>query len=215
MKRTYNQFCGLARALDLIGERWTLLIVRDVAIAPRRFGELLDGLPGLGTSLLSERLRHLEEEGVVQRTAAPRPERGVVYELTDAGTELARAMAPLASWGASYLDAEEPGEFRPDWLLFTLRSRFNADRAKGVHDCYEFRLGVATVWITVDGGTFELHERKPKGRKPDYVVTADLPTLADVGAGRLTVAEAIASRGAKFTGDAEVGLRALEILLES
>ena len=210
-KRTYGQFCGLARALDLIGERWTLLIVRDLAIAPRRFGELLEGLPGLGTSLLSERLHHLEDEGVVQRTAAPRPERGVVYELTDRGGELARAMAPLAMWGASYLDADQPGEFRPDWLLFALRSQFKPDRAKGVHDCYEFRLGVATVWVTVDDGTFELHQTKP--RKPDYVATVDVPTLADIGAGRLTPGEAVAQRGARFTGDPAAGLRAFEILV--
>ena len=210
-KRTYGQFCGLARALDLIGERWTLLIVRDLAIAPRRFGELLDGLPGLGTSLLSERLRHLEDEGVVQRTAAARPERGVVYELTDRGAELAHAMAPLAMWGASYLDTHEPALFRPDWLLFALRSRFNADRAKGVHDCYEFRMGVATVWVTVDDGSLELHEKRP--RKPDYVATVDLPTLADIGAGRVSPEEAVAQRGAKFTGDPAAGVRAFEILV--
>ena len=213
MKRTYNQYCGLARALDLIGERWTLLIVRDVAIAPRRFGELLEGLPGLGTSLLSERLRHLEEVGIVQRTAAPRPERGVVYELTDGGRALARAMTPLANWGAAYLDQHDPGEFRPGWLRFALQHGFRADRARGVHDCYEFRLGVATVWITIDDGTFDLHETKPKGRKPDMVATVDVPTLADIGAGRLSPGEAVSERGAKFAGDPAAAARALEILV--
>ena len=214
-KREYGQHCGLARALDLVGERWTLLIVRDLAVAPRRFGELLEGLPGLGTSLLSERLRSLEADGIVGRAAATRPGGGVVYELTESGERLAKAMMPLAFWGASYIDAEEPGEFRPDWLRFAIRTRFRADRAKGVHDCYEFRLGVATVWVTVDDGTFELHETKPKGRKPNFVATTDLATLADIGAGRLTAAEAMAERGSKFSGEGGAGVRAMEILLGS
>src|SRR3712207_6196525 len=133
-KREYGQHCGLARALDVVGERWTLLIVRDLAIAPRRFGELLEGLPGLGTSLLSERLRSMEADGIVRRAAAASPGGGVVYELTERGDDLARAMAPLALWGASYLDLNDPAAFRPEWLLFALRARFRADRAKGVHD---------------------------------------------------------------------------------
>src|SRR5437660_766950 len=70
-RRTYSQYCGLARALDLVGERWTLLIVRDLAIAPRRFSDLLSGLPGIGTSLLSERLRSLETDGILERAVAP------------------------------------------------------------------------------------------------------------------------------------------------
>ena len=210
-KRTYGQHCGLARALDLVGERWTLLIVRDLAIAPRRFGDLLDGLPGLGTSLLSERLRTLEDDGIVRRAAAPRPGGGVVYELTDRGEDLARAMAPLAFWGAAYLDRDHPAEFRADWLRFALRSQFRADRARGVHDCYEFRLGVATVWITVDDGTFDLHEKRP--RKPDFVATTDVATLAEIGAGRLTLADAVDKRRAKFTGDADAAWRAFEILV--
>src|SRR5207249_5492567 len=100
-RRTYGQYCGLARALDLVGERWTLLIVRDLALGPKRFTDVLAGLPGIGTSLLSERLRHLEELGVARRAVAARPAAGGVYELTDHGRVLSRALAPCAARGAS------------------------------------------------------------------------------------------------------------------
>ena len=145
-RRTYGQYCGLARALDLVGERWTLLIVRDLALGPKRFTDVLAGLPGIGTSLLSERLRHLEELGVARRAVAARPA-GVVYELTDQGRVLARALSPLAVWGASLLGPTEDEELRPEWLMFTLQSSFRADAAAGIHDCYELRVGEVTVWV--------------------------------------------------------------------
>src|SRR2546423_9722620 len=84
-RRSYSQYCGLARALDLVGERWTLLLVRDLAVEPRRFTDLLAGLQGMGTSLLSERLRNLEEDGIVRRVVAEPPSRSVLYALTDSG----------------------------------------------------------------------------------------------------------------------------------
>jgi DNA-binding HxlR family transcriptional regulator len=210
-RRSYSQYCGLANALDLVGERWTLLIVRDLAIAPRRFTELLSGMPGIGTSLLSERLKHLEEIGVAQRTIAPRPATGVVYELTDRGRQLANAMRPLATWGAMELAPKaEEVEFRPEWLIFTLQSAFRPEAAAGVHDCYELRVDGEVFWVVIDDGAITITQGKP--RKPDFIATADVATLAALGTGQLSPDEAVRSGRAKFKGDAAAGERALRIL---
>jgi DNA-binding HxlR family transcriptional regulator/putative sterol carrier protein len=210
-KRSYGQYCGLARALDLIGERWTLLLVRDLAVAPRRFTELLSGMPGIGTSLLSERLKHLEEIGVARRAIAERPSSGVVYELTDRGRDLADAMRPLAMWGAIELDQKsDDADFRPEWLMFTLQSSFRPEAAAGVHDCYELRVDGEVFWVVVDDGSITVTQDKP--RKPDFVATADLATLAALGSGQLAPDDAVRSGRAKLKGDAAAGERALRIL---
>src|ERR687893_1835348 len=99
----YHQYCGLARALDIAGDRWTLLIVRELVPGARRFTDLLEGLPGISRNLLTERLRDLERDGVVARRELPAPVARLVYELTDAGRELADAMVPLIRWGARRL----------------------------------------------------------------------------------------------------------------
>src|ERR687896_2358540 len=99
----YQQYCALARALDVAGDRWTLLIVRELAPGPRRFTDLVDGLPGISRKLLTERLRDLERDGVVARKELPPPAARHVYELTEDGRELAAATAPLIAWGAKRL----------------------------------------------------------------------------------------------------------------
>src|SRR3954453_11290223 len=96
----YQQYCALARALDVAGDRWTLLIVRELVPGPRRFTDLMEGLPGISRKLLTERLRALEREGLIARQELPPPAARQVYELTDEGRDLASAMAPLIGWGA-------------------------------------------------------------------------------------------------------------------
>src|SRR5216117_1868167 len=98
-RRSYNQFCPLARTLDIIGERWTLLIVRELAIGPRRFKDLIDDLPGIGTNLLAARLKELERHGILGRRTLPPPAGSKVYELTERGRSLFAALIPLAQWG--------------------------------------------------------------------------------------------------------------------
>src|SRR5581483_3423202 len=87
-RRSYRQYCGVARALDVVGERWTLLIIRDLLLGPRRYKDLLEGLPGIGTNLLADRLKELERHGIVRRTVLPPPAGSTVYELTDLGSAL-------------------------------------------------------------------------------------------------------------------------------
>src|SRR4051812_41734616 len=105
----YQQYCGLARALDVAGDRWTLLIVRELVPGPRRFTDLLDGLPGISRNLLTERLRHLEGDGIVARRDLPPPAARQVYELTDDGRDLAGVMGPLIGWGARRLGERKSG----------------------------------------------------------------------------------------------------------
>src|SRR3954465_14659960 len=98
-KRSYNQHCAMARALDALGERWTLLVIRELLPGPKRYKDLLEGLPGIGTNLLAARLRDLEAAGAIQRRMLPPPAGAVVYELTDSGRELESVVLDLARWG--------------------------------------------------------------------------------------------------------------------
>jgi DNA-binding HxlR family transcriptional regulator len=106
-KRRYRERSGLAAALDVVGERWTLLIVRELLRAPRRYGELLEALPGIGTNLLVNRLRDLEAAGVVGRVLAPAPQSAVVYELTDRGLALKPTVDALQAWGEANSDPRD------------------------------------------------------------------------------------------------------------
>ena len=115
-RRSYGQFCGLAHALDVVGERWTLLIVRELCSGPKRYGELAESLAGIGTSLLATRMRQLENDNVIRRRLdLDQPGSAVVYELSAPGRELAEAMIPLAMWGArhqmTHADAESEASF--------------------------------------------------------------------------------------------------------
>jgi DNA-binding HxlR family transcriptional regulator len=118
--RTYHQYCGVARALDVVGDRWTLLIVRELLVGARRYSDLLDDLPGIATNLLADRLRDLTALGVVVRC---RSGRSASYELTDRGRELESVVLALARWGGETMVERPPtDEFRPHWLVVGLRS---------------------------------------------------------------------------------------------
>lgn len=126
-KRSYAQYCGLAAALDVIGERWALLIVRDLVPGPRRFTDLFDGLPGISTDLLTDRLRSLETAGAVRRREVRTPVPAQLYELTDRGVELARLAGQLAKWGAPLLpDIADAGDRMVNvrWILQSRASRY-------------------------------------------------------------------------------------------
>src|ERR671934_697643 len=123
--RTYNEYCGVARALDLVGERWALLIVRELTIGPKRFTDLREGLPGIATNVLSNRLRQLERDGVVTRRQLPPPAPAQVYELSGYGRELVPIMLALGRWGASTMGPRAPEQaLRPDWLAGALPGVF-------------------------------------------------------------------------------------------
>jgi DNA-binding HxlR family transcriptional regulator len=208
VSKVYGQYCGLAKALDLVGERWTLLIVRDLFVGPRRFSDLLAGLRGISTAVLTERLSRLEDGGLIARRTLPPPAASKVYELTQDGRDLARAMVPLAAWGVRLLAAnrrKRTEAFRPAWGLLFRRETFDSSAARGVHDVYEFHIEGSVVTVIVDDGAMEVIEGK-SGRRPDVEIHVDEATFIDLGVGRLHGGEAIRQGKLRLVGS-EAALR--------
>lgn len=129
-RRSYAQHCGLARALDLVGERWTLLIVRDLLLSPRRYGDLLASLEGITTNLLAKRLREMCGAGLVEKRKLPMPGSSEVYALTDSGIALEPAVTELARWGGHLLNHPRRGD-RMDigWALLSMKRRYRQSSA--------------------------------------------------------------------------------------
>lgn len=131
--RSYGQYCALARSLDVLGDRWTLLIIRELFARDSRYSDLRDGLPGIATNLLADRLRQLQADGVVESYEAPPPVRATVYRLTPRGRELGPVLRSLVQWGRPLL-ATEQGEdaFRPQWLKLALRILYDDVDVNGI-----------------------------------------------------------------------------------
>lgn len=124
-KRSYHQFCGIAKALDIIGERWTLLILRDLLLGPRRYKDFLEGLPGITTNLLAKRLKEMEANGLIQKVVLVSPASGEAYALTELGKDLEPALLALGKWGARYLGSPIKGDtLNIAWGLISLKRRY-------------------------------------------------------------------------------------------
>lgn len=149
-RRTYGQFCGLARALEMVGERWAMLIVRDLLLGPKRFTRLRAGLPKMPPSILASRLNELEQVGVVRRRVTADLDASIVYELTEYGAELEAVVLQLALWGARTLDNPTEDElFTLDAAILSLYTTFRSDRADGVDIEFELRFGPDIALRTV------------------------------------------------------------------
>ena len=124
--RSYDQFCALARTLDVVGDRWTLLIIRELFARDSRYSDLRDALPGIATNLLAERLRQLQEAGVIESYDAPPPVRATVYRLTLRGRDLRPAIRALVTWGIPLMaTGQGPDAFRTQWLVMAVRILFD------------------------------------------------------------------------------------------
>jgi len=209
--RSYDQYCVIARALDVIGERWTLLVVRELLIGPKRYTDLLDGLPGIATNLLSTRLKAMESAGLIRRRRLPPPAASTVYELTELGRGLEPVMESLARWGMHLFDAPPgPDEYlQPGWFLVGLRLTFNAEAARGVRETYEFRIDDEVFHTVIDDGHMEMHPGYAE--HPDLVVTTDPRTFIEIGFGFLDAAQALGEGRTMIEGDPAAAQRALEI----
>ncbi|NUW45785.1 winged helix-turn-helix transcriptional regulator [Nonomuraea rhodomycinica] len=200
-QRTYNQYCATARTLDIVGERWTLLLVRELLTGPKRFGDLQSSLRGLGTGLLAARLKHLEREGLVRKVVLPPPARTPAYALTQAGAELGPAVLALARWGMKWAMGErrEDEAFRAGWAVLGLRACFDAEAASGVRAVYEFRIADEIFYARVENGTIETV--LGAAQQPDVVIEMDDETLAELAAGERTLADAIRHEVVRVSGD--------------
>src|SRR5262245_33074161 len=140
-KRTYGDACRFAHALDTVGERWALLVVRELLLGPKRFTDLRNGLPNASSNMLAERLRELERGGVVRRRKLPPPYAASVYELTDWGRELEPIVTALGAWGARSPFLPDAESIGPDSIVLALRSLFDPEAAGDTVATYELRLG--------------------------------------------------------------------------
>ena len=152
MKR-YDQYCPVCHALGLVGERWALLVVRELLKGPKRYTDLLGGMPGIGTNVLAARLRELEEGGVVRKRKLPPPAASTVYELTEYGRELEEPLYALARWGARSMNPPTTDEeFYPEWGLNAFVALFDPVAARGQTGTYVVRVGEDVYSVQLDDG---------------------------------------------------------------
>jgi DNA-binding HxlR family transcriptional regulator len=197
-KRKYGDRCGVARALDLVGERWALLVVRELLLGPKRFTDLRAGLPHVSPDVLSQRLRELESDGIVQRRTLAPPAGSRVYELTDRGMELEPVILALGRWGSAA--PFPPGDARlgVDSAILALRTLFDPAAADGVNASYELRLGDQRFHARVAEGRLEI--ARGSADDPDASIDTDTGTLSALlwHGGRL--AEALRARNIAIEG---------------
>ena len=155
-KRTYGDRCGVARALDVVGERWALLVVRELLLGPKRFTDLRAGLPGLSPDVLSQRLRELEQAGLVRRRKLAPPAGSRVYELTERGLALEPILLELGRWGSHAPVPEDDAAFGADSFVIALRTLFDPEAAAGLDVTVELRLGEDRFRWRVAEGRFEV-----------------------------------------------------------
>ena len=198
--RSYDQLCGIAAALDVIGDRWAPLIVRDLLLGPLRFGDLADGLPGIGTNTLAARLKHLEAAGVVQRRLVPLPDRGMVYELTAYGRELEPILLALGRWGTRSMGRlSSDAVSRSRWLVTAMLAFRDETHPIARPTTWELRLTDGTFTVHADGTSLAVSAGAPA--HADLVVTAEDAYLHQLLTHQLTPADAIATGVVTLDGD--------------
>ncbi|HEV2887470.1 MAG TPA: winged helix-turn-helix transcriptional regulator [Jatrophihabitans sp.] len=210
-KRTYQQYCGLAAALDAIGERWTLLLVRELLVRPRRYGELLNDLPGVGTNLLAERLKFLVDRGIVRRANVSDNGKRQTYELTEAGHALRPIVLSMARWGLQFGELSSEYEVRATWALLAVEAMIDPS-PQPVDEQYEFRIDDEVFHIDIRDGI----ARTVAGSAEHPVVTVTTDAATFVRIGSREVSPLAATLTGKLTldgaGDGEAVLRACALL---
>lgn len=201
--RSYGQFCGVAKALDAVGDRWSLLIVRELMLLGAcRYTDLLNGLPGIATNLLADRLRHLEEAGVISREVAPPPVATTLFRLTERGEGLLPVIRELGSWGAPLLGEAADGDaFRSYWITLPLELYYYDPAPDQPPVAIELRMGdEPMVMETVEG---KVRARRGAAENPDAVLTGPPRLVIGVLSGRIAHEDAL-GQGLQLEGDARV-----------
>ncbi|PZS03315.1 MAG: transcriptional regulator [Pseudonocardiales bacterium] len=206
--RTYDDPCGIARALDRIGERWGLLIVRELLLGPKRFTQLRRGLAGASPNVISQRLKQLEENGIVRRTMLDPPASVAVYELTPRGRDLEPVLLELGRWG-SRAQVTAHCELSVDALMIALMTTFDPARARGVDAEYAVVLDGERFRVGVRDGRLEV----VRGRceRPVASLESDVTTLRELVFGARSLAEAIGSGSMRVAGDRRAASRFLKL----
>ncbi|MFF4247117.1 winged helix-turn-helix transcriptional regulator [Streptomyces sp. NPDC001822] len=208
-RRSYDQFCAAARALDSVGDRWTLLIVRELLAGPRRYTDLHADLPGVSTDVLASRLKDMEQGGLAVRRRLPPPAAAAVYELTEHGRGLLPVLTALARWGAPALAERRPTDaVRAHWFALPLLRALDGVIHEGV---VEVRLeeGEFHIRTGARAAGVEVYGYGPAGQ-PDACITLTTDVALAIGRGERTLAEAVREGTAQVLGDGPLadGLRA-------
>ena len=201
--RTYGQYCSVAKALDVVGDRWTLLIIRELLVqGPCRYTDLKNGLPGIATNLLSDRLHDLESAGLIRREEAAPPIATTLFHLTSTGTELEPVLSALGAWGIRYMaQPRDDDEFRSHWFSYPV-SLFLQDHDPGAPPVsIELRTGDRPAVIEVSGGS--VRTRLGTAPAPDLVLTGTPPLILGLLSAHLTPGEA-QDLGLQISGDTTI-----------
>ncbi|WP_229053467.1 helix-turn-helix domain-containing protein [Aeromicrobium sp. Leaf350] len=200
--RSYRDLCGIARALDVVGERWALLVVRELLLGPKRFADLHRGLPGMSQNVLTQRLRELEDSGVLVRRRALPPAAGLIYELTESGRALEPVLLALGRWGSPRPpQADSAEELSPDALVTALRTTFDAGAASSLRGTVQLRLpGDAFVLTVVDGRL----EAKRGETDTDAVLMSSVRAVQDLVFDGADLDESVRGGTVSVEGDREL-----------
>ena len=200
--RTYGDACGIARALDLVGDRWALLVVRELLLSPKRYTDLLSGLGRVAPDVLAQRLRDLEAGGLARRIVAPGPGRVQVYELTERGQQLEPVLRELGRFGSSLPMPAGELVFSPDAAAIALRTTFNPQRAADLQANCGLTLDGEPFAVVIDNGELDL--RRGGAGTPEASLTTTPQVLAAVVWHGRALDEALRAGEAEFDGDAQV-----------
>jgi DNA-binding HxlR family transcriptional regulator/putative sterol carrier protein len=203
--RSYEDGCATAHALDLVGERWALLVVRELVLGPKRFTDLRAGLPGISPNVLTQRLEELEQANVVRRRKLPPPSAAWVYELTEWGAELERVIMALGRWGARSPALMQGFPLSVDAFILSLRTMFGGEAAAGLKARVELRIGEERFRAKIAGGRMDLV--RGTADDPDAVLAASVQTLVGVIYGGRKLADAVREGDLVIEGDKAVAKR--------
>jgi DNA-binding HxlR family transcriptional regulator len=207
--RTYGDGCGIAHALDLVGERWALLVVRELLLGPKRFTDLRDGLPNASPNVLSQRLRELEQAGVVQRRKLLPPAGSWVYELTEWGRELKPIVLTLGTWALRSRSFPDDAPVGTDSVILALGTFFDADAAGDLTARYELRLGEHAFDVQIADRAIELD--RGTADDPDAIIDTDAVTLSALIWERRELTDALRAGDITIEGDQRAVTRLLEL----
>jgi DNA-binding HxlR family transcriptional regulator len=198
-RRTYGDGCAIAHGLDLVGDRWALLVVRELLLGPKRFTDLKDGLPNASPNVISERLRELERDGVVKRVKLPPPANARVYELTEWGRELEQTVLALGRWAVRSPSLPAGVPVGLDSVVLAFKTLFDAGAANGLLASYELRVDEHLFVIEVSNGHFDVARGSPD--QPNATIETDLGTLSAVIWGGRSLDDAQGAGQMRIEGD--------------
>jgi DNA-binding HxlR family transcriptional regulator len=208
-KRRYDEGCAVAHALDLIGERWALLIVRELLLGPKRFTDLRAGMPGASADVLAQRLREMTQAGVVGRRKLPPPAGSEVYELTEWGAELESVVTHLGRWGSRSPSLDPMADGSVDSLVLSLRALFEPQAAQAFNATVGLRIADNEFTVAVADG--ELHIARGRAEHPSVTLSADRSTLAALLYGGRALDDAVGAGDATVDGESAVIARFLRL----